>query len=84
MDVNTPRDRLMTMDNKELRGLLTAGYLNYTEFSSILKCREWYRNDLAKELRSDIRYANKKLIIIGGVSRTGKSSAADAIFNKYK
>jgi len=83
MDVNVPRDKLMTMENHELRKLLEAGYLNYTEFSSILKCREWYRNDLAREQRGHIRYANKKLIIIGGVSRTGKSSAADAIFNRY-
>ena len=74
----------MTMSDVELKNLLVAGYLDYNEFNSILRCRQWYRNVEAKKKLEDVRYSHKKIIIIGGLSRKGKSSAADAIFNKYK
>jgi len=83
MAINTPRDRLITMEDTELAKLLTAGYIDYGELRSINYARSWYENVFAKERLGKVRYSHKKLIIICGLSRKGKSAAADAIFNKY-
>ena len=83
MAVNTPRDKLMTMDDDALNKLLKAGYIDYGEFHSILKCRQWSANVDAKKKLKNVRYSHNKIIIIGGLSRKGKSAVTDAIFNKY-
>lgn len=83
MNINTPRDKLMTMKEIDLANLVAAGYIDYGELRSINYARSWYENVLAKDRLGKVRYSHKKLIIICGLSRKGKSAAADAIFNKY-
>ena len=44
MAVNTPRDKLMTMEEIDLAKLVAAGYIDYGELRSINYARSWYEN----------------------------------------